>query len=134
MAPSTAAPGLGDRYGTTSPVRRRLLVGVVAGVAAVFLGWLAWAAWFHATPAVQSELETWSVVDDHEAAATVRVALRDGAEATCVLRAIAEDHATVGEVAFEPADGRNRVTLRTERRATTVSLVGCTAEGQPRPR
>ena len=47
--------------------------------------------------------------------------------ASCLLRAIAEDHTTVGEVAFEPVDGRNEVSVRTERRATSVELVGCTA-------
>ena len=54
--------------------------------------------------------------------------------ASCTLRAFAEDHSTVGELAFEPVDGRNEVTLRTERRATSVTLLGCTAPGQPRPR
>ena len=134
MAPPTAPPDLADRYGTPSPVRRRVLVGAVAVVVVGFLGWLAWAAWFHATPAVQSDLVTWAVVDDHEATATVSVALEEGATASCLVRAVAEDHMTVGEVAFEPVDGSNEVTVRTERRATSVTLVGCTAEGQPRPR
>ncbi|HEX5861558.1 MAG TPA: DUF4307 domain-containing protein, partial [Nocardioides sp.] len=78
----SSPPGLADRYGAPSPVRRRLLVGTVAVVAALFLGWLAWAAWFHATPAVESELATWSVVDDHEVRATVNVSLEDGVAAT----------------------------------------------------
>jgi hypothetical protein len=37
-------------------------------------------------------------------------------------------------VVFTPADGRNEVQIRTERRATSADLVGCTAQGQPRPR
>ena len=130
----SAPPSLADRYGAPSPVRRRLLVGVVALVAVVALAWLAWTTVFHATPAVQSELETWAVVDEHAASATVSVALEDGVTATCVVRAIAEDHMTVGELAFEPTDGTNEVTVRTEREATSVDLVGCTAAGQPRPR
>jgi len=134
MAPPTATPGLADRYGTPSAVRRRLLVGAVAAVVVVFLGWLAWATWFHATPAVQSELVTWAVVDEHEVTATVQVVLEEDVTASCVVQAIAEDHTTVGEVAFEPVDGHNDVSVRTERRATTVDLVGCTTEGQPRPR
>ena len=44
------------------------------------------------------------------------------------------DHTTVGEVAFTPTDGLNEVVVRTERRATTVEKLGCTAPGQNRPR
>ena len=54
--------------------------------------------------------------------------------ARCVVRALADDHSVVGEVAFTPVDGRNEVVIRTERRATSADLVGCTAEGQSRPR
>jgi hypothetical protein len=134
MTPATAPPGLTDRYGAPSPGRRRVLVGTVVAVVVASLGWLAWAAWFHATPPVRSELVTWAVVDDHEATATVSVVLQDGVAASCVVRAVAEDHTTVGEVAFEPVDGSNDVSVRTERLATSVTLLGCTAEGQPRPR
>jgi Domain of unknown function (DUF4307) len=133
MAPATAPPGLADRYGTPSPVRRRVLVGVLVVVVVAFLGWLAWATWFHATPAVESDLVTWEVVGDHETTVTVQVALEEGVSASCVVTAVAEDHTTVGEVAFEPVDGSNDVSVRTERRATSVSLEGCTAPGQPRP-
>jgi hypothetical protein len=125
---------LADRYGVPSPVRRRVLVVAVVLVAAVFLGWLAWTALFHASPSVESELTSYDVVDDGSAAAVVSVSLADGVVASCRIRAFADDHTTVGELAFEPVDGRNEVTLRTERRATSVTLLGCTAPGQPRPR
>ena len=125
---------LTDRYGAPSPLRRRLVMAGAVTVAVGFLGWLAWATWFHATPAVQSELVTWRVVDDHEATATVSVTLEDGTAASCIVRAVAADHTTVGEVAFAPDPGSNEVSIRTERRATSVSLRGCTAAGQPRPR
>ena len=125
---------LADRYGAPSPARRRVLVGAVTVVAAVFLGWLAWTAVFHATPAVESELTSYDVVDDGSASAVVIVSLADDVVASCRIRAFADDHTTVGEVAFEPVDGRNEVTLRTERRATSVTLLGCTAAGQSRPR
>jgi hypothetical protein len=125
---------LADRYGVPSPVRRRVLVVAIAAVAAAALAWLAWAAWFHASPAVESELTSYDVVDDGSASAVVTVALADDVVASCRIRAFAEDHTTVGELAFEPVDGRNEVTLRTERRATSVTLLGCTAPGQPRPR
>jgi hypothetical protein len=106
----------------------------IVAVAAAALAWLAWAAWFHASPAVESELTSYDVVDDGSASAVVTVALADDVVASCRIRAFAEDHTTVGELAFEPVDGRNEVTLRTERRATSVTLLGCTAPGQPRPR
>jgi hypothetical protein len=125
---------LADRYGAPSPVRRRVLVVTIAAVAAAALAWLAWAAWFHASPAVESELTSYDVVDDGSATAVVTVALADDVVASCRIRAFAEDHTTVGEIAFEPVDGRNEVTLRTERRATSVTLLGCTAPGQPRAR
>ena len=125
---------LADRYGVPSPVRRRVLVVTIAAVAAAALAWLAWTAWFHASPAVESELTSYDVVDDGSASAVVTVSLADDVTASCRIRAFAEDHSTVGELAFEPVDGRNEVTLRTERRATSVTLLGCTAPGQPRPR
>ena len=125
---------LADRYGAPSPVRRRVLIGLVALLAAVFLGWLAWAAWFHSTPLVESELTTYEVVDGNRATAVVQVSLEDDVTARCTVRAYAADHVTVGELAFEPVAGRNEVTVRTDRRATTVTLLGCTAPGQSRPR
>jgi hypothetical protein len=125
---------LADRYGVPSPVRRRVLVVTIAAVAAAALAWLAWTAWFHASPEVESELTSYDVVDDGSASAVVIVALAEDVVASCRIRAFAEDHSTVGELAFEPVDGRNEVTLRTERRATSVTLLGCTAPGQPRPR
>jgi hypothetical protein len=59
--------------------------------------------------------------------------------ASCLLRAYAEDHSVVGErhVAVGP-ERRARVTLtssvRTEREATSVELIGCTTAEQKRPR
>ena len=125
---------LSERYGAPSTTGRRIALAAVGVVVLAFAGWLAWTTIFHATPAVSSQIGGWEVVDDGEVDVTVTVALEDGVVASCSVRAYAEDHTTVGEVAFEPTDGRNRVTLRTERRATSVTLLGCTAPGQPRPR
>ncbi len=130
----TVTTDLAARYGAPSPARRRTLLLGVGAVVLLFGGWLAWTTLFHATPAVSSEIGGWEVVDDGTVDVTVSVALEDGVTASCALRAYAEDHSTVGEVAFEPVDGTNRVEVRTERRATSVTLLGCTAPGQPRPR
>ena len=125
---------LAERYGTHRRGRRTAIVAVAVVVAVAFLSWLAWATWFHSTPAVTSELATYRVVDQHEASAVIDVVLADDAQdPSCRLRALAEDHNVVGELAFTPKDGRNAVSVRTERAANSVELLGCTAEGQPRP-
>ena len=125
---------LADRYGAPARWRRPLTIGVAVLLAAIGLTWLGWTAWFHSTPAASSDLVTFEVTSDHETQARLDVVLGDGVEATCRLRAFAEDHTTVGELAFTPVEGTNEVVIRTERRATTVEKLGCTAPGQPRPR
>ncbi|MDZ5660489.1 DUF4307 domain-containing protein [Nocardioides sp. S-58] len=125
---------LAERYGAPAPWRRPVTIGVAVLVAVVGLTWLAWTAWFHSTPAVTSEVITYDVAGDHEVRSRVNVELADDVEATCRVRAYSEDHTTVGELAFTPVDGTNEVVIRTERRATTVEKLGCTAPGQPRPR
>ena len=85
-----------------------------------------------------SELESFSVVDEHSVTAVLVVALDEAdVKASCTLRAYAEDHTTVGELTFtpDPSLGRRQVqTIRTDRRATSVESLGCTAPGQDRPR
>ncbi|QIX27783.1 DUF4307 domain-containing protein [Nocardioides sp. JQ2195] len=124
---------LSDRYGTNRSLGRIVVVGAAVLVVA-FVGWLAWATWFHSTPEVTSELGNYSVVDAHTVEAQAHVRLEDDADASCKIRALADDHAVVGELNFTPVDGRNELTIRTERRATSVDLVGCTTDGQNRPR
>jgi hypothetical protein len=127
---------LSDRYGAPAPWLRRVLVAVCVLVGAAFLGWLGWTAWSHSTPDVDSEIVGYHVVDEHAADATVEVRLADDdVVATCTLRAYAEDHTVVGELSFEPErSGRSDRTVRTERRATSVELLGCTTSDQGRPR
>jgi len=129
---------LAERYGAPRPWRRRATAGLSVVVAVVFLGWLAWTAWAHSTPEVTSEMETFTVVDEHTVDAVVVVDLRDDdVEATCLLRAFAEDHTTVGELEFVPdpdLGARQRQSVRTDRRATSLELLGCKADGQTRYR
>ena len=129
---------LAERYGAPAPWRRRALVAgsVVLGVA--FVVWLGWTVYEHSTPKVTSELETFFIDDDHTVTAVLVVSL-DSADvkASCTIRAYAEDHSTVGELTFtpDPAKGKRQVqTIRTERRATSVEKIGCTAPGQDQAR
>ncbi len=113
-------------------------MGGCVAVVAVFLGWLAWTAIAHSTPEVESELLSFDPVDAHTVTARVAIDRRDDdVEATCLVRAFAEDHTIVGELSWMP-DGEAReeddVTIRTDRQATSVELVGCTTDDQSRPR
>ena len=134
----TSPDSLADRYGAPAPWRRRALVAGCVAVAVTFLGWLAWTTYAHSTPAVASEMVTYSIDGEHAVTARVDVQLRDDSvRATCLLRAFAEDHSVVGELSFTPEYGADQPleqTVRTERRATSLDLVGCTAPGQSRPR
>jgi len=134
----STSDALAERYGAASPRGRRAVVVLAGVVALAFLVWLAWSVWSHSRPEVTSELETFTIDDDHTATAVLVVTLaNDDVEATCTLQAIAEDHSVVGELAFtpDPGSGKRQVQeIRTDRRATAVQSLGCTAPGQKRPR
>ena len=131
---------LAQRYGTPARLRRPLVVLGTTLLAAVGLGWLVWAMLLHGNPDVRSQLLSFHVVDQHRADARLTVVRADrDVRATCLLRAYAADHAVVGEVNLavgppRPATVTLAKKVRTERRATTVELVGCTTPDQPQPR
>jgi hypothetical protein len=130
---------MADRYGRPSVVRRRVVILVSGLVGVVALAWVIWAAYVQGTPQVQSSLQTYRVVDSHQARATVVIKTRHrGVRASCVVQADAADHSVVGEVTFAVTGTggttTHRVTLRTERQAAAVEMVGCTAPGQKQPR
>ena len=131
-----APTDLSERYGAASVWRSRLTLGLVVVVVAAFLGWLGWTIWSQTHPQVQSNLLSYRVVDEHAARAEVQVRLAaPDVQASCTLRAYAEDHSVVGELEFQPTgSGQSELSLRTERRATSVELLGCTSPGQNRPR
>ena len=140
LATADAEPGVAQRYGIGHPLRRPLVIAgvVVLGVGA--LAWLIWVMHFHGRPMVQSELVSFSVAGEHTAEASLTVVRRaQEAPASCLLRAQAVDHSIVGELNFtvgpsEPASTTLTKSIRTEREATTVYLVGCVAEGQSQRR
>ncbi len=130
---------LADRYGTASPARRRTVILASGVIGVLALSWLAWAAWFQGTPDVQSSLRSFEVLDTHSVRAEVAVKPRSSeVSASCLLRAFSADHSVVGELNFKVAGETGttlrKVTLRTEREATSVELIGCTTADQPRPR
>ena len=130
---------LAARYGTPSPWRSRCADHRGGGRRARRSGgWLAWATLAQASPDVASGDLTFDIVDDGTAVARFTVDLAgDDVVATCTVKAYAEDHTLVGQVSFSPdpgAGGTVSQEISTERRATTVELVGCTAPGQNRPR
>ncbi len=131
---------LEERYGHGRRWSRLTAWILGASVSVAFLGWLAWATWDHAQPTISSEFIGFSVIDEHQAEARFDVRRKDAAvSGTCIVRALAEDHSLVGEVVVPVEAGpklKARMTrpIRTERRATAVELVGCTAPGQNRPR
>jgi hypothetical protein len=128
-----------ERSGRPSTARRRTVI-VASGVIGVLaLAWLAWAAWTQGTPEVQSSLRSFDVVDLHSATAVVVVKPRSAeVSASCRVRAFATDHSVVGELNFKVTGESDttvrEVTMRTERRATSVELIGCTTAEQRRPR
>ena len=137
---SDLAEDLAHRYGTTTANRRRIVVAAVVALAVVGLAWLTWVIAFHGRPLAQSDLVSFQVNDEHSAQATVTVVRRtDDVAASCLLRATAADHSIVGELNFtvdaaRPETATLTRSIRTEREATSVSLVGCVADGQSQRR
>ena len=131
---------LAARYGTRSEGRRRTLVAVVVVVAAAGLSWLVWVMLVHGRPLAQSDINGFETVDQHRTTASFTVVRRDAdVVASCLLRAFASDHSIVGELDVTVGPGGDtRQTLersiRTEREATSVEVMGCTADGQSQRR
>ena len=129
---------LADRYGAPSAAFRGLAYGIVGVLVALLAGWWAWAAWSEATPQVRSELVGFAIDDEHRSTASINVVYGDDfVTGTCTVRALAEDHTTVGETIVDlplPGGNPHQIDVRTERRATAVTLVGCATPDQPRPR
>jgi hypothetical protein len=130
---------LAYRYGMPGRTNR-VVAGVLVGALVVgAMGFLGWTILFHGDPEVQSQVRAFEVTSEHEVQAQLQVVRKNRSiEAVCRLQAVAEDHAVVGEVTIPVTDGPENQTLqlsiRTERRATTVTSSGCTTPDQPRPR
>jgi hypothetical protein len=79
-------------------------------------------------------MDSWELQGDNAVKINVEVRIYDAtADPICTVLAYAEDHSTVGVHSFKPIPGRQSITLRTERAATSVDWRGCTAAGQKEP-
>jgi uncharacterized membrane protein YdbT with pleckstrin-like domain len=130
---------LQERYRSPRATTRVVALVLIVALVVSGMSFLAWAVLFHGSPKVTSDLATWDIRDDHVVFAYLSVDRESQyVEASCRLRAIAADHSVVGEVTVPVTDGPAQqsmeVEIRTERRATTVERIGCTAPDQPRPR
>lgn len=127
---------LSQRYGSPSATRTKAVVALVVVVVAASLSWLVWVMLEHGRPEVQSSMVSFRAEGQHAAVARFDVVRRSAdIEASCLLRALAADHTIVGEldVAVGPGDPTTQTlekTIRTERAATSVDLVGCSTDDQ----
>ena len=130
---------LQQRYGGPRRSTRVMALVLVVALVASGVSFLAWAVFFQSTPQVASQLTTWDVVGEHLAVANITVKRETQfTDASCRLRAIAEDHTVVGETTVPVTDGPEKqslqIEIRTERLATSVENLGCSTADQPRPR
>ena len=136
---SRLTPDLTERYSAPSRASRLLVVTATVVVAVLGLVWLVWVTVFHSTPMVSSKLVSFGVGGEHVATAQFSVVRRNSdVRASCLLRAYADDHSIVGERSVPVTSGPTtrivEAAVRTERRATAVEVVGCTAPGQQQRR
>jgi hypothetical protein len=125
---------LAARYGTGRTPTGRVFLGIFGVIIVALVAWTVWAVWVHSTPKVTSTLTTFTVQDATHVSVDLTVHLSKGAKhPSCDLKAYAVDHSTVGQLRFTPVSGRQSVTIRTYRIATSVDSVGCTADGQQDP-
>ncbi len=139
--PDSSGPlDLSERYGAPNALRARALVVSAVVVAGVGLAWLAWVVLVHGRPTAQSDLVSFDAVGQHDVDVRFTVVRRSAdVEASCLLRAIAADHTIVGELDVAVGPGLPEQTtlertIRTERAATSVQMVGCTTDDQNRRR
>ncbi|TCC46775.1 DUF4307 domain-containing protein [Kribbella capetownensis] len=137
-SPSSSTADLDARYGRGRRSRRPLIIGVVAVMAAAGLAWLAWAAIVGSNPPVTSRLLGFEVTSATTAKATIQVDRTKSVEANCRLQAKSADFSIVGELTLTiPADSPRHqtlpATLKTQRSATSVVLIGCTTADSHRP-
>lgn len=103
-------------------------MSVFLAVAAV-IGWFGWALWAALNPKVSSGLETWKALSENEVEVTFVVRLHDkDAKPVCTVEAEDAQEEKVGYLEFTATEGRQTITIPTERRALRVEWGDCTVE------
>lgn len=126
------AERLDRRYPAPRTSRTAAIVAILL-LAVIGVGWVVWVGVDHATPQVSGRLDTYEVVSDDSAHFTLRIERTDlDATANCRVIAQAENFERVGELTFvvgpdEPGLVVIDETIKTFRRAVSVSLDGCFA-------
>jgi hypothetical protein len=130
---------LEQRYGSAG-WNRKVVIALIVVLAGAGLSWLAWVVLELGRPDARADLISYEVTGTHSAHARFVVVRRDAeVAASCLLRALAADHTIVGERDVpvgpgEPTTTTVRRTIRTERLATSVLMVGCVTDEQTRRR
>lgn len=126
----TAAERIARRYPKSRwPKRTWLVVAII--LMAIGTPWLMWSAITGANPPVSGTVSAYKVLSDSEIEVTVRVQRPDPSLAvTCTVVSQAVSYETVGQlpVDFAPSTEKiveQRVVVRTVKRATSASLMGC---------
>ena len=131
---------LNQRYGSPNGTRSKAVVAAVVVLVAAGLSWLVWVMLEHGRPEAQSSMVSFRAEGQHAVVATFTVVRRSAdIEASCLLRAFSTDHTIVGELDLtvgpgEPTTTTLEETVRTEREATSVEMVGCRTDGQSQRR
>jgi len=125
------AQRMAQRYGSARPRRRGPALALGGVLAGALLAWAVWAAWLQGPSAIRADLTSYDVVGTHEVKVKVAARFRDDhSGGSCLIRATAEDHTVVGELNLTADELREAqgswISVRTERRATTATLVRCT--------
>lgn len=125
-----------ERIARRYPQRRTprwLWIALAAALAAAGGAWLVWSATYGANPAVTARLDSFVVTSDQTVDAVVTTQRPDPSRpATCTIIAQAVTYDTVGQYPLELAPSEvsletHRLTIRTLKRATSVSVQGCQA-------
>ncbi|NYI75784.1 DUF4307 domain-containing protein [Nocardioides panzhihuensis] len=117
------------RYGRGPSRRPGVLIVTLAIAVVAIVGWFGWALWAALHPEVSSGLEKWEAISENEVEVTFVVRLHDkDATPVCSVEAEDDQEEKVGRLEFTAGEGRQTITIPTERRALRVEWGDCRVE------